>query len=135
MPLYDANFHSPRSNVIQMIHGPCHRFVDQLETNSVNIFQNPFSTISYQPIWLATNGLEVGSDTKIRDLDNVPPCTETVRFVFLLRNSGNLLARSQFWSASGSKNNTNKESDLLSAPKCRQKVNRRDILPNWILTA
>ena len=42
---------------------------------------------------------------------------------------GILLAQSQFWSVSGSKNNTNKESDPLSAPKCRQEVYRRDILP------
>ena len=44
-------------------------------------------------------------------------------------------ARSQFWSVSGFKNNTKKESDPLSAPKCRQEVYRCDILPNWILTA
>ena len=61
--------------------------------------------------------------------------TSTRRVLLISLRMGNLLVRSQFWSVSGSKNNTKKESDPLSAPKCQQEVYRRDFLPNWILTA
>ena len=38
---------------------PCPKFVQQLETKPVNIFQNPFSMVSYEPIYFARDGFLV----------------------------------------------------------------------------
>ena len=68
-------------------------------------------------------GVFSGDKNPIRSISDSQPAPAE-----FMRNLENLLVRSQFWSVSGSKNNTKKESDPLSAPKCRQEVYRRDIL-------
>ena len=55
----NANPSSDLENVSQ----GCHKFVQQLETNSVHISQNPSSMLSMDPICFATNGFGVGSAT------------------------------------------------------------------------